>query len=107
MPVGFAGGTIQQIPANLLLVKNISVVGLNMGYYFGWSPDDVRHEYGPRMQALLAQLFAWFEEGKLNPRVSDVFALADFQDAMAVVLGRLSKGRVAVVMNEEAERLGK
>ena len=107
MPVGFAGGTIQQIPANLLLVKNVSVVGLNMGYYFGWSPDDVRHEYGPRMQALLAQLFTWFGEGKLNPRVSDIFALDDFQDAMAVVLGRQSKGRVAVVMNEEAERLGK
>ena len=107
MPVGFAGGTIQQIPANLLLVKNVSVVGLNMGYYFGWSPDDVRHEYGPRMQALLAPLFTWFEEGKLNPRVSDIFALDDFQDAMAVVLGRRSKGRVAVVMNEEAERLGK
>jgi NADPH2:quinone reductase len=107
MPVGFAGGTIQQIPANLLLVKNITVCGLNMGYYVGWSPDDVRHQYGPRMQAMLAQLFTWFEEGRLNPRVSHTFALDDFQDAMAVVLGRLSQGRVAVVMDEEARRLGK
>ena len=107
MPVGFAGGTIQQIPANLLLVKNISVCGLNMGYYYGWSPDDVRHEQGPRMQALLAQLFVWYEAGYLNPRVSHTFALDDFQDAMAVVLGRLSQGRVAVVMDGEAKRLGK
>lgn len=107
MPVGFAGGTIQQIPANLLLVKNITVCGLNMGYYVGWSPDDVRHEYGPRMLAMLTQLFAWFEEGRLNPRVSHTFALDDFQDAMAVVLGRLSQGRVAIVMDEEATRLGK
>ncbi|MDA1098057.1 MAG: NADPH:quinone oxidoreductase family protein [Proteobacteria bacterium] len=107
MPVGFAGGTIQQIPANLLLVKNITVCGLNMGYYVGWSPDDVRHAYGPRMQAMLAQLFAWFEQGRLNPRVSHSFALDDFQAAMAVVLGRLSQGRVAIVMDEEARRLGK
>jgi NADPH2:quinone reductase len=106
MPVGFAGGTIQQIPANLLLVKNITVCGLNMGYYVGWSPDDRRHEYGPRMQAMLAQLFAWFEQGRLNPRVSHTFALDDFQDAMATVLGRLSQGRVAIVMDEEARRLG-
>jgi NADPH2:quinone reductase len=107
MPVGFAGGDIQQIPANLLLVKNVSVCGLNMGYYYGWSPEDVRHEFGPRMQAMMAQMFAWFEDGQLNPRVSHTFALDDFQDAMAVVLGRLSLGRVAVVMDEEAERLGK
>ncbi len=107
MPVGFAGGTIQQIPANLLLVKNITVCGLNMGYYVGWSPDDMRHEYGPRMQEMLAQLFAWFEQGKLNPRVSHTFALDDFQDAMAVVLGRRSHGRVAIVMDEEARRLGR
>ena len=107
MPVGFAGGTIQQIRANLLVVKNISVCGLYMGYYSGWSPDDVRHEQGPRMQALLAQLFVWYEAGYLNPRVSHTFALDDFQDAMAVVLGRLSQGRVAVVMDGEAKRLGK
>ena len=107
MPVGFAGGTIQQIPANILLVKNITVCGLNMGYYVGWSPDDRRHEYGPLMQGMLARLFAWFEEGKLNPRVSHTFALDDFQDAMAAILGRLSQGRVAVVMDEEAKRLGK
>ncbi len=107
MPVGFAGGTIQQIPANILLLKNIAVCGLNMGFYFGWSDRDVRDQHSPLMQGLLAKLFAWFEDGKLNPRVTQTFALDDFQEAMAVVLGRLSQGRVAVVMGEEARRLGK
>ena len=55
----------------------------------------------------MARMFAWFEAGQLNPRVSRIFALDDFQEAMAVVLGRLSLGRVAVVMDEEAKRLGK
>ena len=98
MPVGFAGGTIQQIPANILLVKNITVCGLNMGYYVGWSPKDVRHRYADRMRDLMARLFAWFEEGRLNPRVAQTFALADFQDAMACVLARKAIGRVAIVM---------
>jgi len=105
MPVGFAGGTIQQIPANILLVKNITVCGLNMGYYVGWSPNDMRHEYADRMQDALAQLFAWFEDGRLNPEVSHCFALEDFGQAMATVLGRQSTGRVALVMDEEAARL--
>ncbi len=105
MPVGFAGGTIQQIPANILLVKNITVCGLNMGYYMGWSPDDVRHEYADRMREMMAQLFSWFEEGYLNPIISHTFALPDFQDAMSIVLGRQSIGRVALVMDEEARRL--
>jgi hypothetical protein len=39
--------------------------------------------------------------------VTQTFALDDFQEAMGVVLGRLSQGRVAVVMGEEAQRLDK
>lgn len=105
MPVGFAGGTIQQIPANILLVKNITVCGLNLGYYVGWSPDDVRTAMAPRMRALMDQLFLWFELGRLDPRVDRVFRLDDFQGAMAAVLGRQAIGRVAIVMDEEAKRL--
>jgi NADPH2:quinone reductase len=106
MPVGFAGGTIQQIPANILLVKNITVCGLNMGYYVGWSPDDVRLQYGDRMRDMMAQLSNWFEAGHLKPVISQTFALADFQKAMSEVLGRRSIGRVALVMDKEATRLG-
>ena len=107
MPVGFAGGTIQQSPANILLVKNITVCGLNMGYYFGWSAMEVRDLFSPLMQKLLNQLFSWFEAGLLNPRVNQIFSLDNFQEAMATVLGRRSLGRVALVMGDEAKRLVK
>ena len=63
MPVGFASGTIPQIPANILLVKNITVTGLNMGYYIGWSPDDVRYEKASIIHPLMQQMFDWFEAG--------------------------------------------
>ena len=43
-PIGFASGTIPQIPANVLLVKSIAVMGFNYGYYVGWSPHDARFE---------------------------------------------------------------
>jgi len=98
--LGFAGGAIQQIPANFLLVKTVSVVGLNFGSYVGWSPNDIRYEAEDRLRAGMAQLFAWFEEGRLRPHVEQTFPLDGFRDAMAAVLGRRAIGRVAVVMEE-------
>lgn len=107
MPVGFAGGDIPQIPANILLVKNLTVCGLNMGYYFGWSPQDMRHHYGERIRALMSQLFAWYEAGRIRPVVDTVYPLAEFQTAMSDVLTRRAVGRVAVVMDTEARRLSR
>ena len=98
MPVGFAGGDIPNIPANLLLVKNLTVCGLNLGFYYGWSPQDMRYEYEDRMRATLRQLFEWYEAGLIKPRVAAAYPLAQFQQAMSDVLGRRAIGRVAVVM---------
>ena len=98
MPVGFAGGAIQQIPANILLVKTVTVVGMNFGTYVGWSPNDIRYEMEDRMRAGMDRLFAWFEEGRLKPRVDLTFPLEGFKDAMTAVLSRRAIGRVAVVM---------
>ena len=45
-PIGFASGAIPDVPANLLLVKNISVVGLYMGFY----KIDDRDAQAPRVR---------------------------------------------------------
>lgn len=105
MPVGFASGEIPNIPANLLLVKNISVVGLNLGYYSGWSPHDARYESEPVFRPLMEQLGAWFTDGLIKPELAAAFRLDDFRKAMEMVLGRQSIGRVAIVFGDEAERL--
>jgi len=97
MPVGFAGGVAPQIPANLLLVKNLTVCGLNLGLYYGWSPNDMRYVYEERMRSQMTQLFTWFQEGLIKPAVDRTYPLAEFQSAMADVLSRRSIGRIAVV----------
>jgi len=106
MPVGFAGGEIPQIPANLLLVKNLTVCGLNMGLYYGWSPVDLRYEYEARVRANMDQLFRWFERGEIDPVLGAAYPLEEFQQAMSDVLARRAVGRIAIVMDEEAKRLG-
>jgi NADPH2:quinone reductase len=97
MPVGFAGGEIPQVPANLLLVKNLTVCGLNLGLYFGWGLRDERVRYEPRMRALMERLFQWFEAGAIKPVIGQTYALAEYRLAMADVLARRSLGRVALV----------
>ena len=103
MPVGFAGGEVPQIPANILLVKNLTVCALNMGLYYGWSPVDMRYEYEAKVRANMEQLFAWFEAGKINPVVDKTYPLSEFQNAMADVLARRAIGRIAVVMGPERD----
>ena len=105
MPVGFAAGSIQQIPANILLVKNITVVGLNLGYYFGWSPTDMREHFSEQMKESMAELFKWQTAELIRPRVSHCFPIQQFQEAMETVLSRKALGRVALVFDEEAKRL--
>ena len=94
--VGFAGGGIPTVAANILLLKNIAVAGVNWGTYVGWSPGDNRRAYAPRARALWAQLMAWWQEGSLKPEVHAAFPLEGFREAMAEVRARRSAGRVVL-----------
>lgn len=40
--VGFSGGTIQNIPANHLLIKNISAMGIYLGGYLKNRPEVIQ-----------------------------------------------------------------
>ncbi len=86
--IGFAGGRIPQIPANILLVKNIDVIGFYWGSYQSRKPDLLRQGY--------AQLFRWFEEGKLKPHVSETFDLAHVAGALDSLRQRKSTGKVVL-----------
>ena len=88
--IGFASGRVPQIPANLVLVKNCDVIGFFWGSYRAKNPEKVRRSF--------AQLFRWFEEGKLRPHVSDRFDLADAAQAMNALKQRKSTGKVVLVM---------
>lgn len=86
--IGFASGRIPQPPAGLLLVKNVSVVGLYWGAYAKRNPQV--------LTASLAQLFAWQAEGKLKPHISATFPLAETSAAMRSLMERRSVGKVVV-----------
>ncbi len=88
--IGFAAGRIPQIPANLVLVKNIDVIGFFWGSY--------RHHKPHMMGESYQQLFRWFEEGKLNPHVSHRVPLARIGEALELLKARKSTGKVVVTI---------
>jgi NADPH2:quinone reductase len=86
--VGFAGGSVPQIPANILLVKNLSALGFYWGSY--------RHRRPALLAPSFAQMFEWWQEGKLKPRVSGQYDLAEVRTALSLVAERKATGKIVL-----------
>ncbi|WP_370210063.1 NADPH:quinone oxidoreductase family protein [Alloalcanivorax venustensis] len=90
--VGFAAGEIPKIPANLTLLKGCSVVGVFWGAFTAKEPK--AHIQNVKE---LMQLFA---DGKINPRVSEVFPFEQYEDALAALSSRRAKGKVVLKVSD-------
>ena len=88
--VGFAEGRIPTIKAGILLVKNISLIGLQWSDYRDREPHKVR--------AVQKELFRLYEEGKLKPHVMAAFPIEEHQQALATVRDRKVVGKVVLTM---------
>jgi NADPH2:quinone reductase len=86
--IGFASGRIQSVPANLILVKNISVIGVVWGAQAARDPVLVSRN--------LAQLLGWWEAGRLKPVVARTFKLAEAGAAMEALLSRRYAGKIVL-----------
>ena len=87
--IGFASGDVPQIPANIILVKNITVIGFYWGGYLKFN--------APSLTDSLAELMAWHAQGRLRPHVSHQIPLAQAADALALLRSRKSTGKVVVM----------
>ena len=87
--IGFASGDVPQIPANIILVKNITVIGFYWGGYLKFN--------APALTDSLAELMAWHAQGRLRPHVSHQIPLAQAADALALLRSRKSTGKVVVM----------
>ena len=86
--IGFAAGDIPQVPAGLVLVKNISMIGVYWGAYRLHDPSVITGS--------LQRLFAWFEEGALRPMVSETLPLERAAEAMQRLLRREAQGKIVL-----------
>uniref|UniRef100_A0A8D0Q8Y8 Enoyl reductase (ER) domain-containing protein n=1 Tax=Sus scrofa TaxID=9823 RepID=A0A8D0Q8Y8_PIG len=84
--VGFAGGTIASVPANLLLLKNISAMGIFGVRYQG--------QNFPVFSRALSSAIQYCLEGRIHPYIGAVFKLEEVNDAFLYVINRTSMGKV-------------
>jgi NADPH:quinone reductase-like Zn-dependent oxidoreductase len=90
--IGFAAGDIPAIPLNLPLLKGASIVGV---YWGDWLIKE------PRQAAeVVAELYDLAATGRVDPRVSDVFALEEFADGYAALIDRAARGKVLLRVSE-------
>lgn len=85
--VGYAGGEIPRIPLNLVLLKNITVRGLELRTWAQRLPEATARAH-TGLAALVAQ--------GLRPAVSEVHVLADVAVALQRVADRTATGKVVI-----------
>jgi NADPH2:quinone reductase len=90
LPLGFASGEVPQIPANILLVKNLSVLGFYLGGYAKLHPRAL----GDSFEALLG----WYLEGKLKPHISHVLPLTQANEGLDLLRSRSATGKVVIAV---------
>lgn len=93
--VGFAAGTIEKVPANLILLKNVSLVGLH------WGPTSVKDP--KRYKEVLDEVMGLVSSGKLVPQVYDpIFdGLDKVVDGLRDLEARKTWGKAVVRVRKE------
>ena len=88
LPIGFAGGDVPQIPANHLLVKNLTVIGVYIGAYLKFRPEVINDSF--------ATLFQWHTQGRIKPHISHTLPLRDVAEGMQLLKQRKSTGKIII-----------
>ena len=87
--IGFAGGGLPALRPNHMLVKDVSVIGVNWG---GAAKHDIA-----RWRASLDQVFAWAAAGHLRPHPPTVLPLDRADEALAMLRERRSTGKIVLI----------
>jgi len=94
--VGFAGGEIEKLPLNLVLLKNISVIGIYWGSY---------QTKPTRVNEVWTELLALFASGRLKPAVyNGHYTLGTLSQGLQDLEERKTWGKVVVRVREPSTK---
>ena len=92
--VGFAGGPIPSLPANLPLMKGAALMGVDVRQFLLYET-----ELGA---AHLAEMLGWVGDGSLVPPVGREFAFDDFTEALTFALSGKGIGKTVLRVADDA-----
>lgn len=87
--VGFPAG-IPRLPLNLTLLKSCQIVGVFWGAFTMRDPE--------RNAGYVAELFRWYADGKIRPRVTARFPLENAAEALRMMEERKVLGKVVLTV---------
>lgn len=87
--IGFAGGRIPEAPANHLLVKNYSVLGLHWGLYGKTMPHLIRDTH--------KELVGLYESGEIKPLIHEEVPFDGLPDGLEQLGGRKTSGKLVTL----------
>jgi len=90
--VGFVGGPIPALPANLSLIKGAAMIGVDVRQAGLFEPEP--------MHANAEQLRHWFANGTITPPVGRVFSFERFQDALAFAKTGSGMGKAVLTLED-------
>lgn len=93
LAIGFASGSVPQVPANILLVKNIAVMGFWWGGYLSFAPHMLRDS--------LSTLLDWQATGRLSPHVLHVLPFTALPEGLALLRERKATGKVVIRVDQQ------
>lgn len=95
--VGFVAGEIEKLPLNLVLLKNISIVGIHWGAYSKFEQSHI--------PSVWKALFELFESRKLVPIVFNrSYSLEELPKGLDALEKRETYGKVVIRVREEDSR---
>ncbi|KAF8503081.1 alcohol dehydrogenase [Gautieria morchelliformis] len=98
--VGFVGGEIEKLPLNLVLLKNISIVGIHWGAYTKFEPSEIPNVW--------KGLFDMLESKKVVPIVYErAFRLEDLPAGLDALEKRQTYGKAVVCVREDEQEQAK
>lgn len=97
--VGFAGGPIEKIATNRILLKNISVVGIHWGAYAKFEPEKIEEVWRELLKLMDGK--KWIRPTNFTDKVYR--GLEDVPKALEALGGRETWGKVVVDLPEGRE----
>jgi NADPH:quinone reductase len=86
--LGYAAGTIPAIPLNLILLKDITIRGMEIRTFTADHPDDAARD--------IRELQQMFADGRIQPYIGARFPLVDAAAALRHVAERKAVGKVII-----------
>ena len=91
LPIGFASGEVPNIPANIIMVKNITLIGFQIGTYRSFKPNVLKESF--------ERLVKMWSQNIIDPHIANNFSLNRSNDAIDLIKRRQSKGKVIVSLS--------